>query len=120
MNKTRILVIDDDIPVCRSICMALASDRYIVDTAFSGEEGMALDKENPYDVFIVDLMMPGMTGLQFLEEIKEKRSQTRVVLITGYPTVETAVKSVKLGAVDYLSKPFTPAELRQVIEKKSI
>ncbi len=118
MTQTKILVIDDDIPVCRSICKALASSCYIVDSAFSGEEGFEMLKKKAYDIIIVDLMMPGMTGLQFLETLKQKNTVIRVIIITGYPSAETAVKSIKMGAVDYLAKPFTPDEIRNLVNKK--
>lgn len=85
--------------------------------ALSGEEALKKDKDNPYDLIVTDLMMPGISGLDVLREVKARRPEAAVIMITGYPTIKTAVESVKLGAFDYLPKPFTPADLRGVVAR---
>jgi FixJ family two-component response regulator len=114
-KKVRILVVDDEITVCKSIRQAILSDEYEVDTALSGEEALKKDEEAAYPIVITDLMMPGLSGLNLLERLKARRPEVNVIMITGYPTIKTAVQAIKLGAFDYLPKPFTPAELRSLV-----
>jgi DNA-binding NtrC family response regulator len=115
--KGKILIVDDELPVCKSISSALVSEGYQVDMAQSGEEALQKDEQNGFDVLLVDLMMPGMNGMELLEAIKKKRRNLMVIMITGYPTMKTAVQAVKLGAFDYLPKPFTPKELRTLVTR---
>ncbi len=115
--KRRILVVDDEITVCKSIRQSILSESYEVDMALSGEEALKKDRENPYDLIITDLMMPGISGLDLLRAVRDQRPEATVIMITGYPTIKTAVESVKLGAFDYLPKPFTPADLRGVVAR---
>lgn len=115
-KKRRILVVDDEITVCKSIRQAILSDDYDVDTALSGEEALKKSKEG-FDLVITDLMMPGISGLDLLKHLKETRPETIVIMVTGYPTIKTAVESVKRGAFDYLPKPFTPADLRGLVAR---
>lgn len=115
--KKRILVVDDEITVCKSIRQAIERDDYEVEMAWSGEEALKKDEAAPFDLIITDLMMPGISGLELLERLKGTRPQVTVIMITGYPTIRTAVQSVKLGAFDYLPKPFTPAELRGLVAR---
>jgi len=114
-EKRKILVVDDEITVCKSIRQAILSEDQEVDMALSGEEALAKDRERRYDLVITDLMMPGISGLDLLREIKAAHPEVKVVMITGYPTIKTAVESIKLGAFDYIPKPFTPAELRALV-----
>ena len=116
--KAKILVVDDEIPVCKSISSVLENERYTVDTALSGEEALKKDKESEYDVIITDLMMPGISGMELLKIVKNKRTDCKVIMVTGYPSLKTAVQSTKLGAFDYIPKPFTPNELRIIMRKK--
>lgn len=115
--KRKILVVDDEITVCKSIRQAILSDEYEVDMALSGEEALKKDKDRAYDLIITDLMMPGISGLDLLETIKTGRPAANVIMVTGYPTIKTAVESVKMGAFDYLPKPFTPQDLRGLVAR---
>jgi CheY-like chemotaxis protein/glycine cleavage system H lipoate-binding protein len=116
-EKAKILVVDDEIPVCKSVSSALEQEVYAVDLALSGEEALKKEQENRYDVIIADLMMPGMSGMELLKAVKAKRPDLTVIMITGYPSVKTAVQAVKLGAFDYIPKPFTPDELRSLVRR---
>lgn len=116
-GKRKILVVDDEITVCKSIRQAIVADDYEVDMALSGEEALKKDKESAYDLIITDLMMPGISGLDLLRALKEARPKVNVIMVTGYPTIKTAVQSVKMGAFDYLPKPFTPADLRGLVAR---
>ena len=89
--KRRILVVDDEITVCKSIRQSILSDSYEVDMALSGEEALKKDEEKPYDLIITDLMMPGISGLDLLKLLKESRPAVNVIMVTGYPTIKTAV-----------------------------
>jgi len=116
-TKYKILVVDDEINVCKSIRQAILMEEYEVDMALSGEEALEMDKKELYDLVITDLMMPGISGVDLLETLKAARPEVVVILVTGYPTIRTAVQSIKLGAFDYIPKPFTPVELRSLISR---
>jgi ActR/RegA family two-component response regulator/glycine cleavage system H lipoate-binding protein len=116
-DKMKILVVDDELPVARSVAAALAGDRYGIDTALSAEEALRKEEANPHDVIITDLMMPGLSGMALLKKLKEKRPSVRVIMITGYPSVKSAVEAIKIGAFDYVPKPFTPDDLRSVVAR---
>lgn len=116
-HKTKILVVDDELPICKSICSALEYKGYTIDMALSGEEALIKEDENKYDVIIADLMMPGISGMELLKDVRSKRSDIMVIMITGYPSIKTAVQSTKLGAFDYIPKPFTPNELRSLVSR---
>jgi CheY-like chemotaxis protein/glycine cleavage system H lipoate-binding protein len=113
--KANILVVDDDKTLCEGVEMVLKDEGYMVDTVFSGDEALRILEKNKYAVVIVDLMMPGMNGIDLLREIKKKRPDTTVIMITGFPSIKTAVESIKLSAYDYIPKPFTPDELRSLV-----
>jgi len=113
----RILVIDDEGVVCLSCTRILASDDYEVECKQRPDEGLRAALSGGYDVILLDLVMPDMTGLEVLQQLRSAGVSSEVVMITGYSTVETAVEAMKLGAADYVSKPFTPDELRVVVKK---
>ena len=115
--KAKVLVVDDDIPVWKSITNILEKEGYIVDTALSGEEALDKNKINEYAVMIIDLMMPGMNGIELLEKVKRKSPDITVIMITGYPSIKTAVQSIKAGAFDFIPKPFTPKELMAMVSR---
>jgi len=115
--KTKILVIDDEAIVHESCTRILTEEGYCVEGAFTGEEGFKKVKEENYDLVITDLKMPGISGMDALKKIKADSPDVGVLMITGYSTAETAVEAMKLGAFDYLPKPFTPDELIDVVSK---
>lgn len=115
-EKQRVLVVDDELPVCKSVAKAIAGE-YEVDTALSAEEALEMQAEAEYDLIVTDLMMPGLSGMDLLRTLGETGSATKVVMITGYPSVRTAVMSIKLGAFDYIPKPFTPGEIRNPVRR---
>lgn len=118
MNRnSRILVVDDEKVMRDSCYRVLSKEEYKVETVASGEVAIKRAKESPFDLILLDLKMPGMDGLETLRFFKEQDPKIVVVIITGYPDIETAVKAIKLGAYDYISKPFTPQELRLIVER---
>lgn len=117
IDKYKILVVDDELPVCKSIASALEGENYLIDTAYSGEEALQKNEKMDYDVVIADLMMLGMSGIELLKIIREKNPEAAVIMVTGYPSVKTAVEAIKLGAFDYVAKPFTPNEIRTLVSR---
>jgi DNA-binding NtrC family response regulator len=113
----RILVIDDEEIVLRSCRRILADDAHTVDVASDSMEGLRRIDEGAYDVVVLDIMMPRMDGIEILRDVKERHPDVEVVMITGLSEVQTAVRAMKLGAFDYLSKPFEPDELKHVVER---
>ena len=118
MDKlTNILVIDDD-KLIRDACrQILVKDHYGVTEAEDGHKGLEFLKKKFYDIIILDLKMPGISGMNVLKKIKENYPDTVVIVITGYATVESAVEAMKIGANDFLPKPFTPDALRVIIKR---
>ncbi|MBU1355723.1 MAG: response regulator [Candidatus Edwardsbacteria bacterium] len=116
-GKLKILVVDDELPVCKSIASVLENRNSLVETALSGEEALKKDLKQRYDLIITDLMMPGISGLEVLATIKKRRARAAVIMITGFPSIKTAVESIKSGAFDYLPKPFTPQDLRNIVQR---
>ena len=115
MSKAKILVVDDDKNIRRTVTMALESLDYFVHTAFDGKDAMLQLTGDEYDLIITDLKMPGMNGMELLQEAIAKYPQIQIVLISAHGTVDNAVEAMKLGAVDFLQKPFTPKELRNLV-----
>ena len=113
-DKTKILVVDDEEVVRLSHIRTLASVHCNVEVVRDGNEALKVMRERPADVVLLDLRMPGMDGMAVLKAIKEGWPETEVVIITGYPTVETAKEAVRLGAFDYLAKPLGPDEVISV------
>ena len=115
MTKAKILVVDDDKNIRRTITMALESLDYFIQTAFDGKDAMMQLTKDEYDLIITDLKMPGMNGMELLQQAIAKYPNIRIVLISAHGTVDNAVEAMKLGAVDFLQKPFTPKELRNLV-----
>lgn len=109
--KARILCVDDEVVILDSFRKILVLDGYAVDTVENGAEVLNLVRSNHYDFVYVDLKMPGMNGVEVTETVKHLRPDIDVIIITGYASVETAVETMKFGAMDYVEKPFTEDEL---------
>lgn len=113
-EKTKILVVDDEEVVRLSHIRTLASIHCDVEMVRSGGEALNVMEQRPFDVVLLDLRMPGMDGMAVLKTIKQRWPETEVVIITGYPNIETAKEAVRLGAYDYLAKPVGPDEVISV------
>ncbi|MEO9891458.1 sigma-54 dependent transcriptional regulator [Aurantibacter sp.] len=111
-----ILIIEDDTAFCQMLQKFLTRKGYNVDTSYTAPEAKLKIKETDFDVILTDLRLPDYDGIQLLTEIKAKKSKAQVVLMTGYAEVGTAVKAMKQGAYDYISKPFTPDDIVKVVE----
>jgi len=113
----RILIVDDEEIVIRSCLRILVAADYEVDTSNDGLEALRKLRENNYDVLILDIKMPKMDGLEVLQRVKEAKPDIDVIMITGLHEIETAVQAMKMGAFDYLPKPFDPDEFQMVVER---
>jgi DNA-binding NtrC family response regulator len=113
-EKTKILVVDDEEVVRLSHIRTLASIHCNVEVVPDGNEAIRFMEQHPADVVLLDLRMPGMDGMTVLKTIKQRWPDTEVVIITGYPTIETAKEAVRLGAFDYLAKPVGPDDVINV------
>lgn len=116
-DKKKILVIDDESIVGISCERVLTKENYDVTFQQNAKRGLMEALSGNYDVILLDLVLPDIEGMDILKTIKSKGVSSEVIIITGYATVKTAVGALKLGAADYLSKPFTPEELKIVIKK---
>ena len=113
----RVLVVDDDPAICDYMETFLAKDGFEVTARTDPKVVEGEIREGGYHIVVLDLMMPGMDGIEVLERIRKVDSDVAVIIFTGFPSLETAVSSIKLDAADYLKKPFNPDEFREVLER---
>jgi two-component system, NtrC family, response regulator AtoC len=116
-RQVRVLVVDDEEIIRESLLGWLEKDGFTVDTAPDGLAAVERLRAEPWSIVLLDLKMPGMDGMQVLEQARQLRPDAAVVIMTAYATVDTAVTAMKLGAYDYLVKPFDPEELSLLIGK---
>jgi len=116
MNRQRILIVDDEPSVRESLRMVLKT-RYETLTASSGTQALEAIDANPVDVVLLDILMPGLDGLEVLERVKQRGANPQVIMLTATKTVKTAVNAMKLGAFDYVTKPFDVDELLLIVER---
>jgi DNA-binding response OmpR family regulator len=114
INKP-ILIVDDEKNIRLTLSQALEPMGAEIDTAANGEEALTKLKEKEFGLILLDIRMPGMDGMEVLHRVREIRPDIRVIMITAYGTVESAVEAMKLGAVDFLQKPFDPEEIRELV-----
>ena len=110
-TQARVLVVDDDEVVRRSYQRSLQTVCCDVEAVASGEDALKAVEQHAYDVLLLDLRMPGMDGLSVLKAVKAASPESEVIVITGYPTIDSAKEAVQLGACDYLAKPVGPADV---------
>jgi CheY-like chemotaxis protein len=113
----RVLVIDDEVAVNNNIRKILSKKGYDIEQATSKAEALQKLQDGAYGLVILDLKMPGVKGLELLAAVRERQPAARVIIVTGYASIETAVEGARMGAVGYVPKPFTPLELRSAAEK---
>jgi len=115
-TKARVLVIDDDQIIQRS-CARILEQGYEVRFASSGTEGLAMLKAEAFDAALVDLKLPDVSGMDILRQMPDHFPSVPVIIMTGFSTIKSAVEAIKIGAHDYLAKPFTPEELEAAVQK---
>jgi DNA-binding NtrC family response regulator len=117
MGKKKVLVIDDEQIVLDSIKRIMDEESYEVETTLSGREGVEWALKRSYDLVLTDMRMPDIGGMLVLRDIKRAKPTLPVTIITGYASVRSAVQAMKLGAADYIEKPFTPDELLDSVDR---
>lgn len=115
MQRNKILIVDDEEVMRDSLLQVLSREKYVLECAESGSTALESLAEKNFDLVILDLRMPGMDGLQLLDEIRRKHPGIAAIVITGYATLDNAVTSMKKGACDFLPKPFTPESIRNAV-----
>jgi two-component system, NtrC family, response regulator HydG len=119
MQSMRILVVDDEEPIREALTAWLLKDGYQVSMAESGQTALGCVEDSPFDLYLVDIKMPGMDGIELLGRVKEMQPEANVIMITAHGSIQTAVEAMKRGACDYICKPFDPDELSLMIERVS-
>jgi DNA-binding response OmpR family regulator len=115
MEGKSILIVDDEKNIRLTMRQSLEPLGTPVETAINGEEALDILKQDRFGIVFLDLKMPGIDGMEVLRWIKDNRPKTRVIIITAHGTIDTAVEAMKLGAVDFIQKPFTPNEIRELV-----
>ena len=117
MKPLNVLVIDNEDVICTACHLVLTEKGHTVDYCKTGKSGLLAMARSRYDLVLLDMKLPDMDGMDILRSLKDEMPPLRVIVMTGYSTLSNAVQAMKLGAADYLSKPFTDDELVQAIEK---
>ncbi len=123
-DKMKILIADDEKEIVQSIFRLLTREGYLVDTVTDGKAALEKIRKDNFDIVIADIVMPGVEGIKLLKEVKTFSPEIEVIILTGYGSVPSAVKAMKLGAFDYITKPFDNLELKirikNIAEKKRL
>jgi DNA-binding NtrC family response regulator len=123
-EKAQILIVDDEQIVLRSLSDWFRDDGYFVGTASTAKEALAKLTEREWDIFLLDVKMPGMSGIELQKKVKEINPNSIIIIMTAYASVDSAVEALKQGAYDYLTKPFDPEHLghliKNALEKKTL
>jgi len=112
-----ILVMEDETSLAKGLRMILEKEGYRVDIASTGHGAMDALRKKEFDLLVADLRLPDMDGMEIIREVKEKRPATKTIVITGYPSISSAVDAMKLGVSDYLPKPFWDEDFKAAVEK---
>ena len=113
----KILIVDDESNIRLGLNKCLAKEGYYIEEVSNGEEALQLIYNKKYDLILMDVQMPELNGFDVLKRIRKFGNSTRVIMMTAFGTVEMAVDSMKIGAVDFLSKPFTISKVRDVVKE---
>jgi DNA-binding NtrC family response regulator len=116
-NKNRILVVDDEASLRTVLCSELHTEGYIVSTASDGDEAIDLLQSHSFDLVLLDIKMPRVDGFQVLRYVKDKLPHIKVIMLTGFADLKNAIESKKLGAEDFISKPYDLVDLLATIER---
>jgi DNA-binding response OmpR family regulator len=116
-SSKRILVVDDDADTCALLQDVLSEEGYTVHSCWSGEEARDLFEQYPFDLVLADIKMPRVSGIELLQAVRDRCQETRVILMTAYASLDTAIQALRGDADDYLVKPFSLKELRQRVRE---
>jgi DNA-binding response OmpR family regulator len=111
-----ILVMEDEPSVAQGLQMVLTDEGYDVDVAINGGSALNTFGKKGFDLLVADLRLPDIDGMEVIRRVKEKKPETEIIVITGYSSVSSAIEAMKLGASDYLPKPFTDEEFKDAVE----
>ena len=114
--SNKILVVDDEKRISHNVEKILTKNNYEVTHALSAQEAMEKMAKESFALLISDIVMPGQNGLELLKLAKKEWPLTKAIMMTAYASTDTAVKAIRMGALDYIPKPFTPDELRATVE----
>lgn len=117
LDDPRLLVVDDEEAICEGCRRIFTRQGFQVEKTNDAVEGLSLASQRDYAAVLLDIKMPAMDGIQFLEELRAKKPDVPVILMTGYPSIPNAVSAIRLGASGYVTKPFTPEEISQAVQK---
>jgi len=117
LERKRLLIVDDEKNIRLTLARALEIENLEVETAAYAEEALFKLGQGEYALLLVDIELPGMDGMTLLQQIRQKHPSTPVMIITAYGSAESIAEAMKLGAVDYVQKPFSPKEIRQRVLK---
>lgn len=115
-TNPHILVMEDESSVAQGLKLVLTEEGYDVDVAMTGGSALTTLENDGIDLLLADLRLPDIDGMEVIRQVKEKKPETEVIVITGYATVSSAVEAMKLGVYDYLAKPFTEKQVRITVE----
>ena len=113
----KIIVVDDEKRICHNVEKILSKNNYEITHALSAQEALEKMAKESFSLLISDIVMPGKNGLELLKLVKKQWPLTKAVMMTAYASTDTALKAIRMGALDYIPKPFTPDELRSTVEK---
>jgi DNA-binding NtrC family response regulator len=117
MFQEKILVVDDEVEICNLFAKVLSEEGYKVFTAHNGKEALKKVKKEEPDLVLLDIIMPGMDGMEALAAIKKFKENIQVIMITAYGTIDTVIRAAELGAYDYVTKPFDLEKAKGIIRK---
>ncbi len=117
VESRAVLVVDDEEVIAHACRRIFTRQGFQVDANTDARQGLAMALEKDYEIILLDIKMPNMDGIQFLEELRRNRSETPVLIITGYPSIPNAAAAMRLGACDYVTKPFTPEEITSAVQR---
>ena len=117
MKALSILVIDDESVICDACRLVLGEKGHAVDHCLTGRNGLSAIERGCYDLILLDMKLPDIDGMEILKAVRARAQAPGVIVMTGYSTMSNALQAMKLGAIDYLSKPFTDDELLEAVEK---
>jgi DNA-binding response OmpR family regulator len=120
MKKKSILVVDDEKNIRMTLSLTLEPMGFQIQTAVNGEEALEKLSSNEFWLILLDLKMPGMDGIEVLRQVRKKFKTIRVIIISAHGTIDSAVEAMKIGAVDFIQKPFTTAEIREVVNQVAL
>ena len=112
---TKLLIVDDEETICQGCRRILGREGFRVQTSTDASEGLSLAREWRYDAILLDIRMPDMDGIEFLEELRKTDSEVPVIIITGYPSTASEAAAKRLGAAHYITKPFTPDKIADAV-----